>query len=97
MAVRADALIRVPATTGITAHEKIGGPFPLRDVGGANAGTDQRVADLVQGRKPKMAGALAHCDRSTCPDETILKRIINHSYFLSSIHVGSKRAKRKQP
>ena len=80
MAVRVNALIRVPATTGVTAHKKIGWPFPLRDISGADAGTNQRVAaDLVQRRKPEMAGALAHFDWSTCPDETMLEQIINHT------------------
>ena len=79
MAIRVDALIRVPATTSVMADEKIGWPFPLRDVGRADAGTNQRVVtDSVQGRKPKMASVLAHFDRSTCLDETILKRIIDH-------------------
>ena len=90
MAVRVDALIRVPATTGIVAHEKISGPFPLRDIGGADAGTDQGVvADSVQGRKPEMTGALTHFDRSTCPDETIMEWIIDH---ITSKENGSDRA-----
>ena len=81
MAIRIDALIRVPATTSIMAYKKIGWPLPLRDIGRADAGTNQRVvADLVQRRKPEMAGVLAHFDRSTCLDETVLERIINHSY-----------------
>ena len=61
------------------AREKIGWPLPLRDIGGADAGTDQQVvADLVQRRKPEMAGVLPHFDWSTCLDETVLKRIIDH-------------------
>ena len=48
MSIRVDAMIRVPATTSVMAHEKIGWPLPLRDVSGADAGTNQRiVADLV--------------------------------------------------
>ena len=79
MAIRINALIWTPATTGVMACEKIGWPFPLCDIGRANAGADQRVAaDLVQRRKPKMAGVLAHFDRNICLDETVLKRIINH-------------------
>ena len=78
MAIRVNALIRVPATTGVTAREKIGWPLPLRDISGADASTNQCVADLMQRRKPEMAGVLAHFDRSSCSDETVLERIINH-------------------
>ena len=48
MAIRVNALISTPATTGVMAREKIGWPLPLRDIGGTDAGTNQRVVtDLV--------------------------------------------------
>ena len=81
--VRVNALIRVPATTGIMAREKIGWPFPpcATSAERMQAANQRVVADLVQRRKPEMAGVLAHFDRSTCLDETVLERN-NQSYNL---------------